>query len=170
MKNFNETLQFTRRYPDLREKQRIRDSKIAKAIVQAWDVESNGEKVLQIFTKEHRMLSNPRYWEMLKIVWICCGTTENTDLFRKWMKSDRGYKSYFMTPEEKLIYDSLPQEITCYRACNGVDNGISYTFSKTYAEHYQQIFQRSYIIERVIDKKDCFAYINRNAEDELIIL
>ena len=65
----------TRRYPDLPRKQLERDSKIAMKIVQAYDIEKDLEKVLDLWRKYHSLLSNPRYWELLKTVWIAAGHT-----------------------------------------------------------------------------------------------
>lgn len=170
IKGRNELIPFTRRYPDLKQKQALRDSKIAKQIITAWDVNKSQEEVLRVFLKDNSQLSNPRYWELLKSVWIICGSLENQEVFRKLMSSTRPFKAYFMSPEEKEAFDNLPEEITAYRACNGDDKGLSYTLSREYAEQYRDMYDKELIHVRKINKVEIFAFINRNAEEELIIL
>ncbi len=170
IKGRNELIPFTRRMPNLKEKQKIRDSKIAKRLVAAWDDRQDKDEVFNIWLKEHNQLSDPRYWEMLKTVWILCGSVILAPIFRNFMKSPRGYKSYFMTPEEKAYFDSLPDELTLYRAHNHADNGIAYTLSLSYAVTYQKMYNKALMETRQVKKSECFAYINRNAESEIIVL
>lgn len=166
----NELIPMTRRYPELKQKQLIRDSKIAKRLITAWDTNQSDTEAIKVFESEHKHLSDPRYWELLKTVWIVTGSIQNADLFRKWMSSKRGYKHYFMSPEEKAHFDSLPDKIVCYRACDGDDGGLSYTLDYEYAEKYRDMFGKELIQQRSVCKEDVFAYIDRNAESELIIL
>lgn len=166
----NELVPFTRRYPDLKPKQALRDSKIAKRLITAWDVNQSDTEALSIFQKENSQLSDPRYWELLKSVWIIAGSVENKEVFRGWFRSKRGFKHYFMSPEEKAAFDLLPDKITCYRACDGDDGGFSYTLDYEYAEKYRDLFGKELIYQRSVWKEYVFAFINRNAEEELIIL
>lgn len=166
----NELIPFTRRYPDLKNKQLARDSKVAKRLIEAWDVKRSDDLVFDVFSKECSQLSDPRYWELLKTTWICAGSNERAEQFRKWMRSNRGYKSWFMTPEEQEVYRSLPDKITAYRACNEPDNGIAYTLSLEYANKYKGMFDKETVNIRIVSKDRVFAYINRNDEEELIIL
>ena len=60
----NELIHMTRRYPKLRKKVLLRDSKIVMKLTRAWDLENDKEKVLAIYLKEKDNLSHERYWEI----------------------------------------------------------------------------------------------------------
>ncbi|MCK4816257.1 hypothetical protein KA005_10855 [bacterium] len=161
----------TRRYPVLKKKVAERDSKIAKRLIQAWDQEKDSEKVLYIFLKEKHLLSHYRYWELMRTVWIIAGSVETAPIFRELMISTRPQKHYFSTPEEANTLRSLPDKVRVYRAQDGhMVDGISWTLTKEYAELYQQQFHKEFVYEREVDRESIFAYINRNGEEELIIL
>ena len=160
----------TRRYPALRKKVLERDGKIAQRLIRAWDYEKNANKVLDIFLKEKNNLSNERYWELLRTVWILCGKRENVDLFRGLMTSSRDNRYYFSTPEEAKRLREMPDEVTVFRAENlGENGGISYTLSLEYAQWYQNAFKKDGITVRKVSKKEIFAFIERNKEEEIII-
>ncbi len=167
----NELVPMTRRYPVLKKKVAERDSKIAKWLIQAWDQEKDSEKVLVIYMKEKHLLSHYRYWELMRTVWIVCGSVETVPVFRELMKSTRPQRHYFSTPEEAEKLSSLPDIVRAYRAQDGhMVDGISWTLTKEYAELYKTQFNKRWIYEREVEKKNIFAYINRNKEEELIIL
>ena len=94
----NERTDFTRRIPALPEKQLARDAKIVGQIIRAYEAGDN-EAVLDIFRRKARLLSNPRYWEVMRTVWVAVGSTETAPLFRTLMQSSRPCRSWFMTPE-----------------------------------------------------------------------
>lgn len=166
----NEAVPMTRRYPKLSNKVLKRDSEIVRKIITAWDLEKNADKVLSIYLKESKNLSDERYWELLRTVWVLCGSVENSDLFRKLMQSNRKEKYYFSTPEEAKFLRELPEQIEVYRATNNNDNGLSWTLSKEYAEWYKTAYQKEKVISQVINKKQIFAYIERNLESEVVVL
>lgn len=167
----NELIPMTRRYPDLPEKVLRRDSKIVMQIARAWDVEQDAEKVLQLFVKNSQKLSSYRYWELLRSVWIVCGSLENAGMFSLLMKAKKPNKHYFSTPEEHDKLRNMPEEINVYRACNKYnDGGLSWTTSLEYARKYQIDFHRNFINMRKVNKSDVFAYIERNNEFEIILL
>ncbi len=167
----NELIPMTRRYPKLKEKQHLRDGKIAKHIVHYWDHEGDTNKVFQYFVDKRHLLSDYRYWEILRTVWIVCGSIEKADTFRLLMTNKRKHKYYFSTPEESELLASLPETLTIYRATNNMnDKGLSWTLDETYAEKYKEMFNKSMIIRKEINKSDVFAYINRNNEFEIILL
>lgn len=168
---YNERTPFTRRYPDLPQKVLYRDAEIAKKIIIAWDRDSDDHSVLHIFIRESKNLSDYRYWELLKYVWILCGSVPLIPMFKVLFGKPRKHKHYFMTPEEAAELRAMPDIITAYRACNtNEQHGISYTIDKEYAEHYKNVMGKDLIIERQVRKSEVFAYINRNEEYELIIL
>jgi len=167
----NKTVKMTRRYFDLPQKVALRDSKISQKIITAWDVEEDEAKVLSIFLNNHKSLSTQRYWELLRTVWILCGSLDNVGIFKLLMGSKKKNKYCFSTPEESKILREMPDEFEVYRACNEIeDGGISWTYSLEYAKYYQKIFHKSKVIKRVVKKKEVFALINRNKESEIIVL
>jgi len=167
----NVAVPMTRRYPKLSYKVLKRDSEIVRKIITAWDVENDADKVLSIYLKESKNLSDERYWELLRTVWVVCGSIENADLFRKLMQSKRKEKYYFSTPEEAKYLRELPEQVEIYRATNNInDNGLSWTLSKEYAEWYKIAYQKDKVISQIINKKQIFAYIERNLESEVVVL
>lgn len=167
----NQLISMSRRYPKLKGKVLKRDSIISQKLVQAWDTEKNADKVLSIYLKEKNNLSDERYWELLRTVWILCGKIDNVPLFRELMTATRPNRYYFSTPEEFKKLRELPGIITVYRAENANDNyGISYTLSLDYAKWYQDTYRKDGITIREVNKKEIFAFIERNNEHEIIIL
>ena len=168
---YNETVPMTRRYPDLPRKQLERDSKIAMKIVRAYDVEHDIEKVLDLWRKYHSLLSNPRYWEMLKIVWVAAGHTAVAGEFRRYMQSSRPCQNYFMTPEEHEELRQMAFPLKVYRACNSEnDGGISWTTNIEVAIEFATRAKNAKILAYEVTRNEVFAYINRRGEDEIIIL
>ncbi|NLZ31345.1 MAG: hypothetical protein GX885_11515, partial [Methanomicrobiales archaeon] len=143
-------------------------------IVRAWDIEKDKNKVLSIFQKENTSLSDERYWEILRTVWILCGSVDNVNLFRHYFASKRPQKHYFSTPEEAKRLREMPDEFKVYRATNAAtlteDSGISWTLSYEYAVWYRDAYHKKFLQERLIDKPQVFALIERNKEEEIIIL
>ena len=161
----------TRRYPDLTRKQLERDSKIAMKIVRAYDVEHDMGKVLDLWRKYHHLLSNPRYWEVLKTVWVAVGNTAVADEFRHYMQSNRPCRNYFMTPEEHEVMQQMAFPLKVYRACNSEnDGGISWTTNIKVATEFATFAKNAKILSYEVTRNDVFAYINRRGEDEIIIL
>lgn len=167
----NEIVHMTRRYPNLMQKVLKRDSNIVKRIMDAWDNEHDSEKVLSIYLKERNNLSDERYWEILRTVWILSGKVDNQEVFRTLMQSTRKEKYYFSTPEESQKLRSMPEEFEVFRATNDEnDRGLSWTVSYQYALHYQRVFKKAMIITKVVKRNEVFAFVERNNEDEIIIL
>lgn len=167
----NERVFMTRRYPDLPRKVLMRDSEISKKLIAAWDVRRSSEELLQIFLDNMKNLSDERYWETLRTVWTLCGKTENAPFFRKLMLSPRRSRYYFSSPEDAAALRALPEPIQVWRACNEPnDGGISWSINLDYVKDYQVVYERKMIIAREVLRKDVFALILRNMEDEIIIL
>lgn len=168
---YNETVPMTRRYPDLPRMQLERDCKIAMKIIRAHDVDHDLEVVLDLWRKYHNLLSNPRYWELLKSVWVAVGSTALSGEFRRYMQSSRPYRNYFMTPEEHEALRGMSFPMKIYRGCNGKnDDGISWTTNIEVAVDFATRGKKEKILCREVERKDVFAYINRRGEDEIIIL
>lgn len=167
----NQLVLKTNRYPNLREKQFKRDAKIATKLVRAWDIERNPQKVLDIFVKERNNLSHERYWETLRSVWVVCGKLETIPVFRELFSSNRPKRHYFSTPEEFKMLANMPDEIEVYRACDDEnDGGLSWTTSWNYVLDYRDTFHKKIILTKKIKKSQVFAFINRNKEEEILIL
>lgn len=166
----NQIVGMTRRYPDLSQKVLRRDAEIAKRIVSAWDNDKDSEKVLAIYLKEKNNLSDERYWELMRTVWILSGSILNVSVFKPLMLSSRKQRHYFSTPEDAKKLRELPDTFEVYRAGAENDGGISWTTDKEYAENYKAIYNKEKILQKVISRKEAFAYIQRNLESEIIIL
>ncbi len=174
---FNQRSDFTRRIPALPQKQLARDSKIASQIIRAAEggTDNNAEqKVMEVFLTKARLLSNPRYWELMRTVWVAAGSTETAPIFRRLMKSSRPCRSWFMTPEDAADLDAMTFPLTVWRAydtCYDADNdpGISWTIDRGWCEAYAAAHNRI-IRERKVNREDVFAYVTRRGESEIIIL
>lgn len=167
----NVSIPMTRRYPALSSKVLKRDAEIAKRIISAWDIDKNGDKVLEIFLKEKGNLSDERYWELMRTVWIIAGSVLNAQIFRSLMLSKRKEKYYFSTPEEAAKLRGFTEPFNVYRATNDEnDGGISWTTSIEYAERYKMLYNKKTIISKTVNKSEVFAFIERNNESEMIIL
>ena len=172
----NQRTDFTRRIPTgLSDKQMARDAKIAKQITVAWEKGAT-EKVIDIFRHKAKLLSNPRYWELMRTVWIAAGSTETAQMFRTMMKSQRPCRKWFMTPEDENALDRMLFPLTVWRAYDpryemepGGDPGISWTLDKEWCENYADAKGRV-IKKREVERDDVFAYISRRGEEEIIIL
>lgn len=171
MKTYNETHEFTRRNPSyLTAKERLRDAKIARKIIYAHDVEGDNDKMVEIFFTKCHLLSNPRYWEIMRTVWCAAGNAGNVERFRSLMRSTRPAKSWFMTPEDKETLDSLDYPITLWRAYKEeTDKGISWSRNLKWVKEYADS-RGLQIKNRLFNKDEIFAYISRRGEDEFIIL
>ena len=176
----NQRSDFTRRIPTgLSKKQMARDAKIIQQIIRAMELGTDGggeEKVLDIFYRKAKLLSNPRYWEVMRTVWIAAGSTETAQLFRMMMKSSRPCRSWFMTPEDAKALDEMSFPLTVWRAYDKKydyslvgDPGISWTIDEKWCREYA-IRKDRIVKSRQVNRGDIFAYVSRRGESEIIIL
>lgn len=164
----NERTDFTRRIPSLPEKQLARDSKIAMQLVRAQ--EQGADAMIDVFTKKAKLMSNPRYWEFMRTVWVAAGSTETAPMFRRLMKSSRPCKSWFMTPEDAADLDKMQFPLTVWRAYDSEpDPGISWTIDREWCEGYAKSKGRK-VKERQVMREEIFAYVTRRGESEIILL
>ncbi|UZS00250.1 hypothetical protein [Chondrinema litorale] len=167
----NETISFTRRYPKLRQKVLRRDSEIAKKIIKAWDIERDQNKVFEIFLNKRNNLSDYRYWELLRSVWVICGSVARQDIFRHLFTTNRKHKHYFSTPEEHERFKNLPEQFEVWRGTNTEnDTAFAWSLSKEVAEWHKEAYQRKFLISKTVNKSQCFALIERNKEEEILII
>ena len=166
----NESLPMTIRPVSLSKKQRQKDSDIAKELIYLADVKGDLRALVAAFYEYRNKLSHPRYWDLLRTVWITAGMPENYELFRSLFSSKRPFRYFVMTPEDEAFLGALPNEITVWRASKGPeDRGLSWTLDEKFAAEYAEKKGRV-LIERQVQKKDVFAYFNRRGESEIIIL
>ena len=115
----NQHTDFSRRIPTgFTQKQLDRDARIIRQIVCAYDEGGPraAERVLDIFWRKAKLLTNPRYWEVMRTVWVAAGSTETAHIFRTMMKSTRPCRSWFMTPEDAQALDAMQFPLTVWRA------------------------------------------------------
>lgn len=171
--NDNERTDFTRRIPSLPEKQLQRDSKIVAQLVRIADGGTDAgaeQKLIDLFVRKAPLLSNPRYWEVMRTVWIIAGSTETAPLFRRLMKSARPCKGWFMTPEDAADLDAMQFPLTVWRAYDSEpDPGISWTIDREWCEGYALARGRK-VKERQVMREEIFAYVTRRGESEIILL
>ena len=174
----NRRTDFTRRIPTgLSDKQMARDSKIAMQILRAAEGGTDGgaeQRVLDLFFRKAKLLSNPSYWELMRTVWIAAGSTETAQQFRTLMKSGRPCRSWFMTPEDAEALDKMEFPITVWRAYDAIrypmiDPGISWTLDREWCEGYAKSTGRI-VKQREVYRNEIFAYVTRRSEEEIIIL
>lgn len=167
MRGFNEFTPMTRRIPDVPQKVLRRDSEVVKKIIA---VQNDPDAVLNIFVKEQKSLSDYRYWELLRTVWIVAGRSDLLDVFIPLFKSQRKHRYYFSTPEEAERLRKMPQQFMAYRAINVGQNNISWTLKKEFAEWFKTHYKKDFIEEKLIDKSTVFAFIERRGEEEILII
>ena len=195
----NQHTDFTRLIPTgFTQKQLDRDARIIRQIVRAYDEGGPraAERVLDIFCRKAKLLTNPRYWEVMRTVWVAAGSTETAHIFRTMMKSQRPCRSWFMTPEDAQVLDAMQFPLTVWRAYDigylriapenmsqtlqslhpgditdleNADPGISWTIDKEWCIGYANSKGRV-IRERQVYRGDIFAYVTRRGESEMIIL
>jgi len=152
-------------------KQKIKDAKVSKKLINAWDRLQDKNKVLDVFIKYSSSLSDFRYWELLRSVWIISGGKLTELDFLIFFNSKKKHKNWFMTPEEETFLFNLKDKVKVYRACNtGEENGFSWTLSSDYSKEYKLRFKKEKIISKIINRSSIYAYINRNKEQEILII
>ena len=75
--------------------------------------------------------------------------------------------------DRSVVWSPQPGPQTALLKCPVFDvlfGGLSWTTSLEYAKFYAQQYGKSQIIKRIVNKKEVFAYINRNKESEILIL
>ena len=162
--------EFTRRIPSLPKKQLERDAKIARQLVRIWDEEHDYNGLLEFWFKKCRLLSNPRYWETLRTVWVAAGSTDTAERFRPYFQSTRPCRGWFMTPEDAAELEKMQFPMKLWRAYDRTpDPGISWTSDYEWCCKYAEGMGRQ-VKERIVERDEVFAYISRRHESEFIIL
>lgn len=160
-----------RRYPSKRTKKQLkRDSEIAKQIIYLTDELGDEKQAFHFFIENQWKLSDSCYWQLLRSLWIVCGSQENIQDFKVLFNRKRPFQFHFMRPSDEEALKQLPAEIELYRAITGDDDcGVSWTSILEVAERFAEAQSRK-IIKKVFKKKDIFAFLNSRSEHEFIIL
>lgn len=127
------------------------------------------------FREVESKLSDREYWETLSWLWSDSENIwQNLGLWKKFLRSSRKEREFFMDEEEREFLAKLPEQVTVYRGYeHGKNlNGLSYTLDKARAEWFAKRYTKTNgrVRERVVFKKDIFAYLNGRNEQEVIIL
>lgn len=129
---------------------------------------------LQAFAEVAKHLDDKEYWEILSDIWTDSENIWQNRPYWKGLLADRKEtKEFFMSEEDKLVYDQLPETITIYRGYIPGKNklGFSYTLDKDKAEWFSKRYWKDgLVLTRTVKKSDVFAYTNNRNEQEIIIL
>jgi hypothetical protein len=122
------------------------------------------------------------YWSLVGRAWVGCDNAFQH--FCTWLllfSSRRPHREVLMSEDERKTFDTLPEKLTIYRACNRYSkHGFSWTLDKAFAKHFAEkrhffAFPKGVlksvkptVIEKVIDKGDAIAYFNRRKESEIV--
>ena len=117
----------------------------------------------------------PDYWDMVATWW--CDTEFPSHHLDVWIELlDHPDAHRMMDPDERAVFDSLPEVVTVYRGvgAEGGEDGLSWTLSREKAEWFAQRFatddDTGWVEERTIRKALITAYVDRRNEREVIVL
>ena len=109
------------------------------------------------------------YWNQVARVWIDSENIyQNKYSWRSLLTEQYSNPNLMMNEEEKIFFDSLPDEITIFRG--GMDDkGFSWTLDKDRACWFANRWnQDQEVFEKTINKSDALAYLNGRNESEII--
>lgn len=119
----------------------------------------------------------PDYWNMVATWW--CDTEFPSNRGDVWTEILHHPDVHLMMdPDERAVFDSLPDTVTVHRGCGddsgaGVE-GLSWTLSREKAEWFARRFTTDdspgRVLTRTVPKSVIAAYLARRGEDEIIIL
>ena len=127
--------------------------------------------MLEAFLEVMFELNDKEYWQNLRSIWESIENNwQNLKIWKTLLNSDRGSREYFMDDEEKIFFDSLPNQITIHRGHTfNNKNGFSYTLDYEKAVWFSKRFnKKGAVLTKIIDKSDAFAYLS--GEKEIIYL
>jgi hypothetical protein len=137
------------------------------------------ENVFKIFNHVQDDLTDKDYWTVLGDCYVMSSFSHSTySLIKTFFQSKRSDKIHIMTEEEKLEFDSFPNEIEIYRGCSEQEiKSGNFRFSWTTKKSVAQIFAKrsktihgikNSVVTRTIKKEEAFAYFSRRNEFEII--
>ena len=119
------------------------------------------------------------YWEIAGWLWTDTENQwQNLSEWQEILSSPRGWEGNFMTDDERVFYQSLPDEVELYRGCfKGVnEDGLSWTLDEGIAEIFCQhkFYKRKddwepVILTQTVRKEDIFAVKLGRKESEIIL-
>jgi hypothetical protein len=136
---------------------------------------------IENFIKYNNHLDDEDYWKRLSDAY------QNQDYnpvpystLKKLFTSDRKGSENLMNPEERVFFQSLPEEIEIYRAMSmeelkREEFRFSWTLDKKVAEKFKKRNEMLYKTDQLVhnmtvSKKDVLAYLNEREENEIIYL
>jgi hypothetical protein len=137
------------------------------------------ENVFKVFNHIQDDLTDKDYWTVLGECYVMSSFSHSTqELIKTFFNSERPDKLHIMTDEERLEFDSLPNEIEIYRGCSEYEiKSGKFRFSWTTKKSVAQFFAKrsktmhgikNSVVSRLIKKEEVFAYFNRRNEFEII--
>jgi hypothetical protein len=132
-------------------------------------------------------LDDAEYWVLLRSVWISTETTyPHTAEWLALLQASRPDREALMSPEDREVFDSLPETLTVFRGCDSAAGarGLSWTTDLERAvkfahyscgprrlifggrKHYRA-FPR--VMGGTCEKSDVLAYFNERGEQEIVI-
>lgn len=124
-----------------------------------------------------RIVTDKNYWEMLSSVWVDSENIwQHMEQWRMLLGSFRPGKRFFMSKDERQALQQMPSRFPVYRGCVRGQNedGLSWTLDRTRAVWFSKRLNHDgdapCVREKIVRKKDVFAYLNGRNEDEIIVL
>ncbi len=137
------------------------------------------ENVFKVFNHLKDDLSDKDYWVVLGQCYIMSSFSHTSyEIIKSFFQSNRADKFHIMTEEERLEFDSLPNEIEIYRGCSEYEiKSGKFRFSWTTKKSIAQFFAKrnkgiqgvkNSVISKRVRKEDVLAYFTRRDEFEII--
>lgn len=113
-----------------------------------------------------QLLHAPEHWRLAADVWVDSeNINQNLDLWRALIYNGDG-GLWLGTPEERAAFDALPDPIPAYRGGSAGD--WSWTTDRKIAKFFSNRSKLP-VREALIPKADCFGYLTRRGESELLV-
>ncbi len=137
------------------------------------------ENLFKVFNHLIDDLSDKDYWVVLGQCYIMSSFSHSSyEIINSFFQSNRADKFHIMTEEERLEFDSLPNEIEIYRGCSEheIKSGhfrFSWTTKKSVAQFFAKRNKgiqgvKNSVISKRVRKEDVLAYFTRRDEFEII--
>ncbi|HIU06761.1 MAG TPA: hypothetical protein IAC46_04175 [Candidatus Onthoplasma faecigallinarum] len=125
---------------------------------------------INYFEKIKDELSDDDYWTILRALWIDHGVCN-----RQWMDliyCDRKRSHKIMKSSDRQILRRLPKKVKAYRVSYPDSNDFykfNWTLNLDFALKYKYFRPNAFIEEKIIDKRNIFAYFNSRGEKEILL-
>lgn len=123
-------------------------------------------------------VNDHEYWTLLGDIWTDSENVwQNIELWRRYLSSDRPYRTDMMGMEEiNCLYQDLDDTVTIYRGYTerGTAMGLSWTVNhitaKWFARRLSQPDEKLYLATGQVDRTDVLAYFDGRSETEVVVL